>query len=162
MFKKNKKAQIGEITHDLVAFLAAFLLVAIFFLGSLFFVNSGNKTIQQRANILQDSVRINTVLISLLEKRTEIEIDNQVQEISFYDLILLSQIDEKYKANLKETEKKLEEFCRTTSKSYGCYFSISHECPKVKEKGTEYLACILIPSNKTLAVTMLNVYTFNI
>ncbi|MEM4641255.1 MAG: hypothetical protein QXW65_01935 [Candidatus Pacearchaeota archaeon] len=160
---ESKKAQIGEITHDFGAFLAACALLIIFFLISLFFINLNNQTIRQQADLLQDSIRMHTDLLNMLEKKVEIEIDNEIQNISFIDLVLLSQIDKKYEIQLKEIEEKIQKTCLRTSKSYGCYFEIAYDkCPKAKEKETECLSCILVPSNRTIAIAILNVYTLKI
>ncbi|MEM4703143.1 MAG: hypothetical protein QXP53_01525 [Candidatus Pacearchaeota archaeon] len=155
---KNKKAQIGEITQDFTAFIIVFILVVLFFLLSLLFTSANNKIIKQDATKIQDSVRADVAITTLLEKEVNISIDNEIQKLSIAELIMLSKISNQHEDKIKELKNLLEnkDLCKN---SRNCYFEIKEgeKCPE-SEKKRKYSSCIILPSTNNLIITLVNVY----
>jgi len=165
---KNKKSQLGEITQDFMAFIGAFFLVVIFFIASIALANSSNNNIKQEGLLIADSVRTNVALNNLLKEKFQINIDGQTEEITFADLIRLSQINNSYESDVKKIINDLEKFCYNTSKQqkniFGCHFAIKEDefCAGSENLGGSKvvlgnmydLACIPLPSDKTIYVSV--------
>ncbi|UCD21153.1 MAG: hypothetical protein JSW08_01240 [archaeon] len=157
---KQKKGQIGEITHDFTAFIMAFLIIVLFFVASLWVESSNERAINMKAEEFQDNIRVKYTLNNLLKKEVTVSINNEIQKVSFADLIRLSQMEERYKYQISGIEEDLERFCMQNQekKTYQCHFmieEIENKCPLPSKKGTSYISCLILPSNKNIAVSML-------
>ncbi|MCS7134281.1 MAG: hypothetical protein NZ889_00255 [Candidatus Pacearchaeota archaeon] len=147
MFER-KKAQIGELTHDVVAFLVAFFLVIIFLVISIILSNSTNKRIEEDSKILQDKIRMQKALEEFLEKKIKIQLGDETEELELSQILILR------KELPREIKEKLEEFCiKNLKKGCCCYLEIRERCENTKDP-TEYNSCLLLPSNETIAIVV--------
>ncbi len=155
-----KKAQVGEVLHDSTAFLAAFFLVVIFLIISLAFASSNQKLIQENGNVIQDKLRLDTYLQGILTKEINVNVNGENQKVSVSELFSLSQTNTNLKSYLDNIQIDLETFCKKFNKerTLGCvakFQEVDSGCPTNPDKGTQYLSCFLIPSNKNIALTIL-------
>jgi len=157
----RKKAQIGEVTHDFMAFIIAFFLIVLFFVVSLAIQSSNQNKLQQESMFIADSIRADINLQAMLNEKIDVNINGETKHISFVNLIQLAmsrQDNQEYKDKIKEFSDKIQKECKDNAKikTNGCLLEIKttqNGCPE-KEKPMDYLTCALLPSNTQISITL--------